>query len=289
MKLKQLDDVRERFVVVDFLNTMWKSWMVKAHGAEDLTRSDGYPTGHVYRLFRTLAKWKGIFSGHLVICYEGGEQLRYELFPDYKGTRNREVEFDPAPDTKRLMSLIKCTELRPKGAEADDAIAAFVHRKPDAQHLILSSDKDLWQLRDSRVQIMSFRDILGEDDVQKSCKKNFGTPTPKTVTMAKALYGDTSDNLPKVPRLFKKHVASVLEKSANPDEFFDNLSDVPPKTVQKLLDHEEQIRRVFRAVTLRHDVKLQRREREGRPKKLKKFLREFECESLLSQVEFMTS
>lgn len=289
MQLKSLDEVRERFVVVDFQNTLWKSWMVKPQGSEELQRADGYPTGHVYRLFRTLAKWKGQFGGHLVLAYEGGEQLRYDLFPDYKGTRKKDKEFDPSPDAKRMVSNIKCTEIRPMGAEADDAIAAWIHRHPEAQHLILSSDKDLWSLRGPRVQIVSFRDLLGEADVHKSCKRHFGTPQPKSVTMAKALFGDTSDNLPKVPRLLKKHVASVLEKAANPDELYSSLEGIPPKTVLKLVEYEDQVRRVFEAVTLRKHVKLQRRERAGRPKKLRQFLKEFECESLFPMVDFMTS
>lgn len=289
MRLKNLDEVRDRYIVVDFQNTLWKSWMVKPFDGEELKREDGYPTGHVYRLFRTLAKWKGVFSGHLVICYEGGERYRYELFPEYKAGRKKDRDFNPSPDAKRMMSHICCTELKPVEAEADDAIAAFIHRKPEAQHLILSSDKDLWALRGKRVQIMSFRDILGEADVQKSCKKHFGTPTPKSITMAKALYGDKSDNLPNVPRLLKKHVADVLEVASTPDEFFSSLEGVPAKTASKLRDHEEQVRRVYQAVQLRSEVKLRRRKREGDSKRLSNFLREFECESLLPQVDFMTS
>lgn len=289
MRLKQLDEVRERFIVVDFQNTLWKSWMVKPADGEELIRTDGYPTGHIFRLFRTLAKWKGVFAGHLVICYEGGEKYRYELFPEYKAGRKRTKDFDPSPDAKRMISHICCTEIKPVDAEADDAIAAFIKRKPEAQHLILSSDKDLWALRGPRVETVSFRDILSEADVQKSCKKHFGTPTPKSITMAKALYGDASDNLPKVPRLFKKHVASVLEKTSVPDEFFANLDEVPSKTADKLLAHEDQVRRVFDAVLLRSGVKLRRRTRDGNPKNLRRFLREFECESLLPHVAFMTS
>ena len=263
--------------------------MVKLTDGEELLREDGYPTGHVFRLFRTLAKWKGVFAGHLVICYEGGEKYRYELFPDYKAGRKKDRDFDPSPDAKRMISHICCTEIKPIDAEADDAIAAFIRRKPEAQHLILSSDKDLWALRGPRVETVSFRDILSEADVRKTCKKNFGTPCPKSITMAKAVYGDVSDNLPKVPRLLKKHVASVLEKAAFPDEFFASLDEVPSKTAEKLFAHEDQVRRVFDAVQLRSRVKLRRKIREGDPKGLRRFLREFECESLLSHVAFMTS
>jgi DNA polymerase-1 len=290
MKLKKLSEIRERFVLVDFQNTLWKSWMVRTQDSDELTRKDGYPTGHVFRLFRTLLKWKGTFAGHLVICYEGGEKYRYELFPEYKaGRRDNRKEFDPVPDAKRMMSMLCCTELMPVAAEADDAIAAYIQRKPEAQHLILSSDKDLWALLGPRVQIVSFRDILGDAEVKKSCKKHYGTSVPRSITMAKALYGDNSDNLPRVPRLLKKHMASLLEEAETPDEFFANLDGIPPKTVEKLRAHEDQVRRVFSAVKLRPEVKLRRRVRKGNPKRLRSFLREFECESLLHQVDFMTS
>lgn len=288
-RLKSLEDIRERFIVIDFQNTLWKSWMVKPQGEELARVSDGYPTGHVYRFWRTLYKWKREFVGEFVFCYEGDEKFRFELFPEYKAGRNREQkDFDPEPDVLRMISLLKCIELKPIDAEADDAIAAFIHKRPEAQHLIISSDKDLWALRGPRVQIVSFRGILNDADIQKSCIKHFGTPNPKSVTLAKALYGDKSDNLPKVNRLLKKHVASVLEKTTTPDEFFESLDGVPEKTVAKLHEHEAQVRKVYRAVQLRTDVRLKRRVRKGKPAELRDFLREFECESLLPQVDFLT-
>ncbi len=285
MKLKDFDDLRERFILVDFKNTLWKSWKVST---DDLKRRDGYPTGHVFRFLRTLIKWKGIFGGTPVFFYEGDEKIRFELFPAYKAGRKTDEEFDPIPDAMKLISYLKCIEIKPVDAEADDAIAAFIKKKPDASHLILSSDKDLWALRSPTVQIMSFQDILNDYAIRKKCKKHFGVESPKSITMAKALYGDSSDNLPKVPRLFKKHVAPVLEIAGDPDEFFSSLDDVPEKTVKKIMDHEDQIRKVYDAVKLRDDTRMKKRDRDGDPEGLEQFLNDFECYSLISRVKFMT-
>jgi DNA polymerase-1 len=278
--LRRILEHQERYVVVDFQNTLWKSWMAKPGGGPDLCRADGYPTGHIFRFFRTIYKWKRDFQGHLVFCYEGQERQRYEIFPEYKAGRKRDQEFNPGPDVMRLLSLIRCTELRPVGAEADDAIAAFIHRKPDALHLVLSSDKDLWTLRGPNVQIVSFQEILTEEDIQKSCTKHYGVATPKSITLAKALFGDKSDGLPGVPRLLKKHVSSVLEKATDPDELFTMLDEVPVKTADKIREHEEHIRKMYSVVQLRPEVKVKRREREGDERALREFVNEFECSSL---------
>lgn len=276
----------ERYIVVDFQNTLWKSWAVKS-GGEDLVRKDGYPTGHIYRFFRTLHKWKREFGGKFVFCYEGGEKYRFSLFPGYKEGRKKDRDFDPTPDAKRLISFLRCLELKPRDAEADDAIAAFVTRNSDAHHLILSSDKDLWTLRGHKVSIVSFRDFLEESYVAKSCKKNFGTDSPMSMTLAKALYGDHSDRIPGVPRLLKKHVAHVLEKARDVDEFYATLEGVPEATVRKLQEYREQVTLMHEVVQLRPGVRLRRRERPGDPEGLTSFLREFECGSLIAHVDLM--
>lgn len=287
--MKSLDNLPERFIVVDFQNTLWKSWLAARPGEVDLTRStDGYPTGHIFRFFRTLHKWKRDFSGDLIICYEGGERRRYEIFPEYKAGRKRDHAFNPIPDAKSLVRLISCTELQPDRAEADDAIAAFVHKYPNARHLILSSDKDLWGLRAKNVNIVSFQNILTDADIRKSCEKHFGTPNPKCITLAKALFGDKSDGLPGVPRLLKKHVAKLVEEVSTPDEFYADLSKVPAKTANKLRDFEEQVRKMYEVVQLRTDVRMRRRDNPGNREALQRFLEEFECHSLLPQVRLMT-
>jgi len=279
----------QKYIVVDFQNTLWKSWMAKPGSAPDLCRADGYPTGHVYRFFRTIYKWKRDYGGHLVFCYEGGEKYRYSLFPGYKAGRKREVDFNPAPDVKRLLSLIACTELQPIDAEADDAIAAFIQRKRNASHLILSSDKDLWTLRSPQVQIVSFQEMLSEADVQKSCTKHYGVAAPKSITLAKALYGDKSDGLPSVPRLLKKHLSSLLEQVSTPDELFENIEQLPKLTAQKIKEHESQIRTMWDVVSLRHNVRLRKRERTGDATALHEFIDEFESPSLHSMVDLLAS
>jgi len=261
--------------------------MVKPAAGEDLLRSDGYPTGHVFRFFRTIHKWKRDFAGHLVFCYEGGERYRYELFPGYKaGRKDKSQDFDPAPDVVKLLSLVRCTELKPVEAEADDAIAAFVSRHPEANHLILSSDKDLWTCRGPNVEIVSFQEILSEKDIEKSCEKHFGV-LPHSITLAKALFGDKSDGLPGVPRLLKKHVADVLKTAESPDDFYKSIAKVPASTRDKLWAHEEQVRNMHQVVQLRRDVKLRKREREGDESALRRFLTTFECASLVPHAKFM--
>lgn len=285
--LRKILENQERYIVVDFQNTLWKSWMAKpGRDIPDLCRTDGYPTGHVYRFFRTIYKWKRDFQGHLVFCYEGNERYRYDLFPEYKAGRKREKDFDPAPDVMRMLSLVQCTELKPIGAEADDAIAGFIQRKPDALHLILSSDKDLWTCRGPNVQIVSFQEMLSEGDIKKSCTKHFGV-LPKSITLAKAIFGDKSDGLPGVPRLLKKHVSSVLQYAEDPDDLFSMLDEVPVKTAEKLREHEDHIRKMYSVVQLRPEVKIKRRDRDGDESALRDFVNEFECPSLQSMTKLL--
>tara|TARA_R100000656_G_scaffold104176_1_gene76041 strand:+ start:68136 stop:68990 length:855 start_codon:yes stop_codon:yes gene_type:complete len=284
-----MNELTDRYVVFDFQNTLWRSYMARPRNEEDMQTSTGYPSGHVYRFFRSVHKWKSQFGGHPVFIYEGGEKYRYELFPEYKAGRDRNREFDPKPDVVKMLKHIKCTEIIPVDSEADDGIAAWVHKYPTARHLIVSSDKDLWQLRCPNVQIVFFQSVISDQEIEEKCKKHYGTPKPASIVLAKALYGDKSDGLPSVPRLFKKHVSPLLERVRLVDDFFAEIDSLPTKTAQKLRDHEEQVRKVYEAVQLRAHCKLRRREREGNAEKLTQFLEKFECETLLPLVDAMVS
>ncbi len=87
----------------------------------------------------------------VVICWDGGSQRRKEIFPGYKGDRQKDEEF--VEDLQRQLAvlkrffdclpLIQCYET---GVEADDVIAVltkFLHLEEVG---IVTSDSDLFQL-----------------------------------------------------------------------------------------------------------------------------------------------
>jgi 5'-3' exonuclease len=150
----------------------------------------------------------------------GGSQRRRKLYPEYKANRKpgklNRFYGDDIPDTNenkqhQLISLLNVLKNVPvcqiyvSDCEGDD-IVAFLCRGPlrSEERVIVSADKDMYQLLDDKTKIYSLykkrfvtRDDLFEEFRIKS--HNFA--------LAKSLCGDDSDNVPGVKGVGFKSVA----------------------------------------------------------------------------------
>lgn len=268
------------YLLIDFKNTAWRAYAVGSSD-EQLKTSEGVPSGHVLRFFRMMQKLKKDFGGELVFCMEGGEKLRYELFPDYKKGRDKETPW--LEDLVQLARCMKCLVVTPKEAEADDAIAAFIRNNPKARHCIISADKDLWSLLGSKTRIMSFQNEILKEKVFET----FGV-LPEAVPLAKALSGDSSDGLPGVPRLRWKDIETQLEGCLTPEDLFAKIESVPVKTKEKLLEHKAQIELIYKVACLRNSCELAIEEIPGDESGMTALLNKFECTSLLTSMSQLT-
>lgn len=148
-----------------------------------------------------------------VIWESGGSSKRKAIMSEYKGNRNPSSKKlnrfygDDIPDTednkvwqievlaKALKSLPVC-QVYVKNCEGDDVIAYLRKRKFKDDHcVIFSGDKDFYQLLDDKTKIYDpAKKILLTD---KYVTLHFGI-SPQNFALAKAVCGDTSDNIPGV-------------------------------------------------------------------------------------------
>jgi len=105
-------------------------------------------------------------ADHVVFCTEG-KSWRKELYKPYKANRKELMDAKSAAQTeedeefleayKEMIDFIReqtnCTVLHNDIAEADDLIARWIHKHPDDEHIILSSDSDFVQLVTDKVTI----------------------------------------------------------------------------------------------------------------------------------------
>ena len=136
---------------------------------------------------------------------------RMELYPEYKGTRQINVKFDPTAFPTCLTELAKHQEVgglqivsHPK-LEADDVAALLFKqiRASDPTHPItfITGDHDYLQLKDEHTQIFGLPD---KDLYEAGVKKGTNDLQRKIVQ------GDSSDNIPPVLKT-KKHVDAFME------------------------------------------------------------------------------
>lgn len=155
-----------------------------------------------------------------VFCWDNGKTLREKLLKTYKWKR-RHPELDPKEITIRNMARQQMNELRDtilpelgynnvfscKGFEADDLIASVCHGLGDKDSaLVLSSDKDLYQLLKHNVSISNGNGLFTEDDFVNK----YGI-FPKRWWRVKAIGGCTSDQVRGVHRIGEGRALQYLK------------------------------------------------------------------------------
>ena len=234
--------MKKKVMIIDGLNMFLRSYIVVPS-----LDPRGNPSGGTYGFMKSLQKICGMFQpDEVVVCWdgEGGSQKRKQIDKNYKAGRSpvrfnrRLIDLSPEETEKnkynqqlRLMEYLNdlpVIQIMIDYIEADDVISyVSTHKKyTDWEKLIVSSDKDFFQLiseesklyRPIQDQLVDYPTLMEEHKIH-----------PKNFALARSLVGDKSDNLPGVPRVGLKTVASK----------FPFLKEAKQYEVEDILEHCE--------------------------------------------------
>lgn len=213
-------------ILVDGNNLLHRIHYVFVQNRMDdpLTNNRGYPTGLIYGVLETLATWVRRIPGRgpINFFWDGAPRQRVALDPGYKADRKKSSIYSELPIKlsdgfealteldviTHVLGLLGVSVYHHPYFEADDLIAAFTKEFP-GPHVILSSDKDFFQL--VKDDVIVHRPEGGGDykfyDPDAVLDK-LGV-FPNEVRLFKSLTGDISDCIPGVPRLRKKIAARL--------------------------------------------------------------------------------
>src|SRR5512143_976056 len=207
-------------------------------GSQRWQTSKGEPTAGIYgfarELLRIIEQEK---PEYLAVAFDVGKTFRDNLFPEYKGTREKMPD-DLRPQIKRIRQLVDAfniPRLEVEGYEADDVLGSIAHIAAE-QGLgvkIITGDRDLLQLVNARTAVYLAGDdqnyITDEDVIRKLGVR------PDQVVDYKAIVGDKSDNIPGVPGVGEKTAIALLEKFGTLDGIYQNIDGVEKRWQAKLL------------------------------------------------------
>jgi DNA polymerase-1 len=189
-----------------------------------------------------LTVWEAEQPRSIFVAWDtlGIDTYRHELWPTYQGGR----VFDDAI-VKQLNWLPAVAEAfgfkngKRAGYEADDfmAAAAYAETKRGGRSLLLTTDRDAYQLVNDRVMVLAprsgVRDLMriGPSEVVE----RLGV-LPEQVPDYKALAGDASDNIPGAKGIGPKAASALLLKYGTLEATLAARTDtIPPSLAEQLL------------------------------------------------------
>ena len=261
---------KQRLVVIDGLNLYLRNFIVNGS-----VSTHGSPIGGVVGTLGSLRKIaKETNADKMIICWDGpgGSLKRRQIVKEYKHGRkpirkNYEIEgmseqaekHNKAWQQMLVSEIINNTpiiQLSLEGVEADDLVSYVCrhHVHGGMEKIIVSSDKDFIQLLDDETVL--FRPIQKEVLTKLSVLDEFGI-SPENFVTARAIAGDTSDNLVGVKGAGLKTIAKRLPFLA--EHKFHNVNEVEAfckenigkaKFYDDVADNSELVRTNFKIMNL---------------------------------------
>jgi DNA polymerase-1 len=223
-------------VLIDGSSYLYRAY----HALPKLTNSAGEPTGALHGVLSMINKLvREQPAGHIAVVFDApGKTFRDEMYAEYKANRppmpdELREQVEPLIEAVRAMGL---PLLRIEGVEADDVIGTLCHQSSEKGLNVLVStvDKDMAQLVSDKVTLVNTMtgQVLDRDGV----KKKFDV-FPEQIIDYLALVGDSSDNIPGVPRVGAKTAAKWLNQYPTADDIIENAGDIGGKVGESLREN----------------------------------------------------
>ncbi|MDR2422115.1 MAG: DNA polymerase I, partial [Deltaproteobacteria bacterium] len=214
------------------------------HAMGGLSGPLGQPTGAIFGYANSLLSLiKDKKPELLAIVFDSrGPGRRHGIYPKYKENRG------PMPDDlaqqqapiRELTEALGLYSLEKEGFEADDLIATFARRlvKADYEVVIVSGDKDFYQLLSEKVSMFDPSPKKSSAMNAESFRAKYDGLEPAAFLEMQGLMGDSSDNIPGVPKVGEVTAKKLIQKYGTVANLYKSLeegAEVATKAIQESL------------------------------------------------------
>ncbi len=226
-----------KLVVIDGNSIFYRSF----YALPLLTNSEGEFSNAVYGFaMQILHIIQDIKPKYIAVAFDVSKKtFRNDIYPEYKSTRK------PMPDElrsqidplKRMLSLMNIKICEKQGIEGDDIIGIISKRFLDTETIIVTGDRDTFQLVDDTTKVYFTKKGTSELKIMgvKELKEEYGV-SPKEFIDLKALQGDQADNIPGVAGVGPKTATELIQKYGSIEGVYEHIDDIQGKLKDKLLD-----------------------------------------------------
>lgn len=243
------------FVLVDGSYYMFRAY----HGMPEFSTNRGEPTGAIFGVINMLRKLINEYQpDYLAVVFDAkGKTFRNDMYAEYKAHRppmpdDLVCQIAPIHDIIRALGL---PLLIIDNVEADDVIGTLATQASEQGLMtyISSGDKDLAQLVDDHVRLVNtmHNTVLDRDGVVEK----YGV-APSSIIDYLALMGDSSDNVPGIPKVGPKTAVKWLAEHGSLQEIVKHADEIKGKVGESLRSNLELLYLSKALVTLKLDVDL---------------------------------
>ncbi|MFT5432547.1 MAG: DNA polymerase-1, partial [Myxococcota bacterium] len=258
-------DSPPRLFLIDGYALIYRSYY--AFISNPLTNSKGENTSAAWGVANFLMT---VLEDHnpeyLAVVFDAGRSHREKLYPEYKATREKMPDDlrEGLPRVRELIEAFHGPVVALEGFEADDVIGTLAKqaRSQDVDVVIVSGDKDFYQLLGSGVSLLNPgrggpQGVAAEHVGAEGALAKFGVPAERIIDYL-ALVGDSSDNVPGAPGVGPKTAVSLLNEFGSLDALFERAGEIKAKRPREAFEqHADTIRLSRELVTIITDLPLE--------------------------------
>lgn len=245
------------FVLVDGSSYLFRAY--HAMSRSGLSNSKGEPTETIYGVINMMRRLlKDYDPEHIAVVFDAkGKTFRNDMYKEYKANRpsmpdDLRQQIEPIHEIIKAMGLpLLCVS----GVEADDVIGTLSEQATalGIDTVISTGDKDMAQLVNKHVSLVNTMTEVHMDI--EGVKEKFGVP-PERIIDYLALIGDTSDNVPGVPKVGPKTAVKWLGLYDSLDGVMQHSEEIKGKVGENLRNFMSELPLSRDLVTIKCDVEL---------------------------------
>ncbi len=226
---------RKELYLLDASSYLYRAF----YGLPKFTTKEGFPTGAIYgfaRMLLSLLRKKDVKS--MAVCFDSkAPTFRHKQFSDYKKNRPPMPEelYLQLPKIDQIISAFRLKYFKLDGYEADDILATLAWKFKDDfdKILIITSDKDMLQIVDDRINVLSSSTKENISDPE-AVREKLGVYPEKVVDIL-ALMGDSVDNIPGVPGVGGKTAKILLDEFGFLEDVIASVDEIKDKKIAESL------------------------------------------------------
>ncbi|MGN0306636.1 MAG: DNA polymerase I, partial [Lachnospiraceae bacterium] len=238
--------MRKKLVLLDGHSILNRAF----YGVPDLTTVQGLHTNAVYGFLNIMFKIIDEEApDYLAVAFDvKAPTFRHELYREYKGTRKSMPDElrEQVPVMKEMLRAMGILIMEKPGLEADDILGTFAKRAQelDVEVALVSGDRDLLQIADEQIKIRIPRTKGGKTQIDDYYAKDVLEEyqvTPLQFIELKALMGDSSDNIPGVPKIGPKTATGLMVEYGSLENIYAHLEEITKNSVRQTLSENRDL------------------------------------------------